>query len=164
VEIGEHAAQKFAQDQGVHQRRFVFGLDGVTHRVKRRVPAIDLLREIHFVGAAAIVIGAARPDGKPQGHRLERARLVAGNLEPFDLWRKCQAPLADRLRRPAAPLGEKLADAFTRTNQIDRLQHGITTAEPEPGFGEQTTFDTFHRERNRAAGANGVDTEFIASL
>ena len=64
VEILEHAAQELAEDQRVHQRRLVLGLDGVAHGVERRVPAIDLVREVDLVGAAAIVIGAARADGE----------------------------------------------------------------------------------------------------
>ena len=67
-------------------------------RIQRHVPAIDLVREIHLVGAAAIVVGAARAHGEAQRHRLQRPRLVAGNLEALDLRRERDAVVPDRLR------------------------------------------------------------------
>ena len=101
VEVVEHPAQELAEDQRVHQRGLVLGLDRVAHGVERDVPAIDLVREVHLVGAAAVVIGAARADGEPERHRLQRPRLVAGNLEPLDLRRDRDAVVADRRARRA---------------------------------------------------------------
>ena len=63
------------------------------------VPAIDLVGEVHLVGAAAIVIGAARAHREPERHRLQRPRLVAGNLEALHLRRERDAAVADRQRR-----------------------------------------------------------------
>ena len=77
MEIVEHAAQELADDHRIHQRGFVLGVDRVAHGIERHVPAIDLVRKIDLVRAAAIVVRAARAHGETERHRLERPRFVA---------------------------------------------------------------------------------------
>ena len=43
-------------------------------------------------------------------------------------------------------------------------QHGVAAAERQPGLVEQAALDAFHREGDRAAGADGVDAELVAAL
>ena len=164
VEILEHAAQELADDQRVHQRGLVFGVDGMANGIERHVPAIDLVREIDLVGAAAIVVGAARADGETQRHRLQRPRLVAGNLESLDLRREGDAVVPDRLQpRGGCP---RRADrrALARANQIDRAQQRIAASEREPRLVEPSALDALHRKRDRAAGADRVEAELVAAL
>ena len=128
------------------------------------MPAIDLVGEVDLVGAAAIVIGAAGADREPQRHRLQRARLVAGNLQTLDLRRKRQRVVSDRLRRAAAAFRQQIADALPTTDQIDGAQQRSAVAEDEPRLIEQAALDALHGEGDRAAGADRVDAELVAAL
>src|SRR5204863_9369139 len=95
MEILEYAAQEFAKDQRVHQRGFVFCFDGVPDGVQRYVPPVDLIREVDFIRAAAIVVGAASTDGKAERHGLQRSGLISRNLETFYLRRNGDAVVTD---------------------------------------------------------------------
>ncbi len=67
----------------------------------RRPPceAVEAPGEVGLVGARAVVVGAAGVDGEAQRHRLQRARLVAGQLEALDVRRRSAR------RRAADPRG-----------------------------------------------------------
>src|SRR5215510_4643338 len=162
IEVGEDTAQELAQDQGIHERRAILGLDRVAHRLERRVASIHLVREVHFVGAAAVVIGAASADRESEGHRLQRPGLVAGDLEALHLRRERDAPPADGGRGATTALRQQVPQAFPRADQLDRLQHGIAAAKSEPRFLEESALDTLHREGDGAPGADGVDAELVA--
>ncbi len=84
----------------------------MAHGVQRHVPAIDLVREIDLVRAAAIVVRAARAHGETERHGLQRPRLVAGNLQALDLRRNRDAVVPDGVSRATAALGEKVAEPF----------------------------------------------------
>ncbi len=97
------------------------------------MPAIDFVRKIDLVSAAAIVIRAARAHGEAQRHRLQRARLVAGNLEALDLRRERDAVVADRLGRAPASLRQQIADALAAADQLDRAQHRVAAPNVSQG-------------------------------
>ena len=134
----------------------------MVNRVQRHVPAIHLVREIDLVGAAAVVVGAAGADGEAQGHRLQRSRLVAGNLEALDLRSERDAVVPNRLGRAAAALGQQIAEALAAADQLDRAQHGVAAPEREPGLVEPSAFDTLHGEGDGAARADRVDAQLVA--
>src|SRR2546422_638032 len=140
----------------------ILGLDRVAHRLERRVASIHLVREVHFVGAAPVVVGAASADRESEGHRLQRPGLVAGDLEALHLRRECDAPPADGGRGAATTLSQQVPQPFPRADQLDRLQHGIAAAKSEPRFVEESALDTLHREGDGAPGADGVDAELVA--
>ena len=126
--------------------------------------AIDLVGKVDFVGAAAIVVGAARAHGKPERHGLQRPRLVAGNLEALDLRGNRQAVVANRVSRSTAALGQQIAKAVPQANQIDRPQQRVAPSEGQPRLVEPAPFDTLHGKRDRATRTDGIDPEFVASL
>ena len=72
--------------------------------------------------------------------------------------------MTDRLRRSPAPLGEQLPDALAPPDQLDRTKQRVAAAEAEPRLVEQAAVHAFHRERDRAAGADRVDAELVAAL
>ena len=106
MKVLEHAAEEFADDQRIHQRRPVFGIDRMPDGVQRGVAAIDLVREVHFISAAAIVIGAPRADGKPKRHGLQRSWFIAGHLEALNLRRDRDAVMTNGMCGSTAALGQ----------------------------------------------------------
>src|SRR5687768_13562245 len=110
------------------------------------------------------MVGAARAHGKPERHRLQRPRLVAGNLEALDLRRDGDAVVSDRVRRSTAAVRQQIAKALTQPDQIDRPQQRVAAAEGQPWFVEPASLDALHGKRNRATRADGVDAKFVASL
>jgi hypothetical protein len=50
--------------------------------------AVEVAGEVGLVGAGAVVVGAARVHGQAERHRVEGARLVAGELEALDVRRE----------------------------------------------------------------------------
>ena len=110
------------------------------------------------------MVGAARANGKPERHRLQRPRFVAGNLEALDLRCNRDAVVTDGVSRAAAALGQQIAQAVTHPDQIDRPQQRVATAEGQPRFVEPAPLDTLHGKRDRAACADGVDPKLVASL
>ena len=102
VRIGEHAAQELAQDQRVHDRRAVLGFDRTGDVRFASVEAVVVAGQVGLVGAAAVVVGAARVDREAERHRLQRARLIPGELEPLDVRGERLGSAADRARGSAA--------------------------------------------------------------
>ena len=137
----------------------------MAHGVQRHVPPIDLVREIDLVGAAAIVVGAARADGEAERHGLQRPRLVAGNLEALHLRRESRCcrgrSLAPRggCPRPAGRRGPR-----ARRSARSRAAARRRSPNVQPRLVEPAALDAFHRERDRAAGADRVDAELVAAL
>jgi hypothetical protein len=132
IEVAQHAAQELAQDQRVHQRRAILRVDRVPHRVERRIPPIDLVREVHLVRAAAIVIRPPRAHRKPKRHRLQAARLVTGDLETLHLRRKRDAAVTDGGGGAPASLRQQLADRLLPPDQLDRLEQRLAVAKAQP--------------------------------
>ena len=62
IKIGKHAAKKFAQNQRIHDRGFVFRGNRVERVFRDELAAIDGCRKVRFVGSAPIMIGPARSD------------------------------------------------------------------------------------------------------
>jgi hypothetical protein len=71
--------------------------------------------------------------------------------------------VADRFRSAPASFRQQLPDALATPDQIDRLQDGVSVAKAQPRFVEEAAFDALHRKRNRAAAADGVDAELVAT-
>ena len=104
----KHAAQELAQDQRVHQRRPVLGLDRGRAASAPPCRRSTLAGEVGLVGAGAVVVGAARADRQAQRHRLQRPRLVAGDLQPLRRAARTSAPAA-RSSRPRAACPRRAA-------------------------------------------------------
>ena len=68
------------------------------------------------------------------------------------------------VRRAAAALGQQVAEPLARADQFDRAQQRVAAAERQPRLVEPAALDALHRERDRAAGADGVDAELVAAL
>jgi hypothetical protein len=164
VEILEDAAKELAEDERVHERRFVLGVDGVVDRVDRYSPTIHFVREIHLVSAAAVVVRTAGANGEAQRHRLQRSRLVAGNLEALDLRGKRDALVSDCLSRATTALGQQVPETLAPTHERDRTQHRISASESQPRLVKPSTFDTLHGEGDRAADTDRVDAQLVAQL
>src|SRR6185436_4181581 len=105
-----------------------------------------------------------RTDGKPERHRLQRARLVAGYLEALDLRRDGNAVVPDDVSRPTAALGQQIAKPIAGPNQLDGAQQGVAAAERQPRLVKPAPLDALHGKRDRAARADGVDAELVAAL
>src|SRR5687767_15616773 len=83
------------------------------------------------------MVGAARAHGKPERHRLQRPRLVTRDLESLDLRSNRDAAVTDRASRAAAALGQQIAKAVTRPDQIDRPQQRVATPKVSHGPASQ---------------------------
>src|SRR5690606_36502679 len=101
---------------------------------------------------------------EPERHRLQRARLVARNLEPLDLRRERHAVVYDHLGRPAAPLREQVANALAAADQSDGAKQRVAVPEDQPWLVEQPALDALHGESDGAARADRVDSELVAAL
>src|SRR5687767_14189551 len=110
------------------------------------------------------MVGAARAHGKPERHRLQRPRLVTRDLEPLDLWSNRDAAVTDRASRAAAALGQQIAKAVTRPDQIDRPQQRVATPKGQPRLVEPAALDALHGKRDGATRTDGVDPELVAPL
>src|SRR3954471_2558687 len=162
VRVLEHAAQELAEDQRVHDRGPVLGLDRRGDVRLAAGQAVEAAREGRLVGTRAGVVGAAGVDGEAERHRLQRARLVARQLHPLDLGRERLRALPDDLRRRARALGEQRADALARADLVEDAQQRVRVAEAQPRRVDEATLDALHRPRDRAAGGDRVEAEFVA--
>ena len=80
--------------------------------------------EVGLVGARAVVVGAARVDREAERHRLQRARLVAGQLEALDVRGEVRPSPGRRPRRRARePSASSVAEPLARADLLDRAQH-----------------------------------------
>ena len=80
--------------------------------------AVELAREVGLVGAGAVVVGSAGVHGEAERHRVQRARLVAGELEALHVGGEALRPLAHLLGRAAGALGEQVAEAVARADLV----------------------------------------------
>src|SRR3954447_23737566 len=163
VGLLEDAAQELAQDQRVHDRRAVLGLDGGGDVRLATGEAVEAPGQGGLVGARAVVVRAARVDRQPERHRLQRARLVAGELHALDVRRERLRALPDLLRRGPRALGEQRADALTRADLVEHAQQRVRVAEAQPRRVDQAALDALHRPRDRAAGGDRVEPELVAA-
>ena len=75
--------------------RFVFGFDGRADRFGADVRAVNRFGEIDPIRSGAVVVGAARSDGKAQSHCLQHPRFIAGYLQSFHVRGEVFRTLAD---------------------------------------------------------------------
>src|SRR3954453_16344265 len=163
VGLLEDAAQELAEDQRVHDRGAVLGLDrGRDVRLAAR-EAVEAPGQVGLVGARAVVVRTAGVDREAERHRLQRARLVAGELHALDVRRERVRALPDLLRRRPRALGEQRADALARADLVDHAQQRVGVPEAQPRRVHQAAFDALHRPRDRAAGGDGVEPELVAA-
>src|SRR3954470_15208064 len=163
VGLLEDAAQELAEDQRVHDRGAVLGLDrGRDVRLAAR-EAVEAPGQVGLVGARAVVVRAAGVDREAERHRLQRARLVAGELHALDVRRERVRALPDLLRRRARALGEQRADALARADLVDHAEQAAGVPEAQPRRVDQAALDAFHRPRDRAAGGDRVEPELVAA-
>ena len=98
------------------------------------------------------------------------ARIVHGELLPFDVKGKFLRTLADLCCRGLDAIGQKIAQSrFTESDPLDALYHcvGITECELDPlriGFGEDALFKAFHGKTDRHSGGDGVQCITVAQL
>src|SRR5205085_2029983 len=85
--------------QRVDQGGPVLGVDRQRRRGGPPVQPVGPGGEVRLVGTAAVVVGAARADGEAQRHRLQGARLVAGDLQPLDVRGEIRRVPAEGLQR-----------------------------------------------------------------
>ena len=109
------------------------------------------------------MVGAPGVDGQPQRHRLQRARLVPGQLQALDLRREVDRALADDLGRPPRPLGQQLAEARAGADEVERAQQRGAVAEPQPRRVDQPALGALHRPGDRAAGRDRVQAQLVAA-
>ena len=110
VEVGEDAAEELAEDQRVHDGGAVLGLDRGDGGCGTAVEAVGAVREIGLIGPRAVVIGAPGADGQAEGHGVQAARVVAGELQPLDVRGQAGCLAADPLGGPPAAQGQQLAE------------------------------------------------------
>ena len=133
--VGEDAAQELAQDQRVDDRRAVLGHDR-GGRVRRAAgQAVVAPGEIGLIRARAVVVRPAGVDRQPERHRLQRARLVAGELQPLHVRRRSDSAspptCAAARREPSAsrsPEPVARADLVQRAQQRRRRRRSAATA------------------------------------
>ena len=131
--------------------------------------AVGAAREVGLVGARAVVVGAARADGQAQGHGVQAARVVAGQLQPLDVRGQAGGLAADRSAARRLPRASSSPSAPRRSTRApiassDRL----AVAEPqrparsvEPAV-DPASLGAFHQEGDRRAGADRVEPRVVA--
>ena len=127
--------------------------------------AVELAGQVGLVGAGAVVVGAAGVDRQPERHRLQRARLVAGQLQALDLRREVdRAAARPRSAARREPSREQLAQALrARADRVERPQQRRAVAEPQPRLVDQPALGALHRPRDGAAGRDRVDAQLVAA-
>ena len=76
-------------------------------------------RKVGLVGAGAVVVGAARVDREAERHRLQRARLVAGELQALHVRRERRRALADTSAAAREPWASSGAEPLARADLVD---------------------------------------------
>ena len=138
------------------QQHGPYGLDRGRDVGHPAVEAVQVTRQIGFVGSRPVVVGFARVDLKPERHRVQRSRLVAGNSRPLTCMARFSRPKrADARREPSA----KRSPTPSRA-PISSIcpQQGIGVAEAQPVRDAR-----LHRPRDRAAGRDRVQAELVAA-
>ena len=98
------------------------------------VEAVEVAGEVGLVGAGAVVVGAARVDREPERHRLQRPRLVAGQLQALDVRREVVASPADqRGGGPRSP--RRAARRGPRRRPISSSARSSASASPKRSHG-----------------------------
>ena len=109
------------------------------------------------------MIGAAGVDGEAQCHRVQRARLVPGQLQAFDLRRERDRALPDDLGRPTGALRQQRAETLLGADQVQGAQQRGTIAEAEPRRVDQAALGALHRPRDGAARRDRVQAQLVAA-
>jgi hypothetical protein len=109
------------------------------------------------------VVGPARVDRQPERHRLQRARLVARQLEPLHVRREGGGPAADLGGRPARALRQQVAEPRPRADLVQRSQQPLRVAEAQPWRVDQAALGALHRPGDRAAGRDRVEPQLVAA-
>src|SRR3954447_18963486 len=161
--VVEDAPQELAEDERVHDGRAILRADRGGDVGRAAAQAVVAPGEVGFVGARAVVVGAARVDRETERHRLQGARLVARQLEALDLRGEGDRSLADDVRRGARALGQQRAEPLARADLVDRAEHRIGIAEAQPRRVDEAALGGLHRPRDRAAGGNRVEPVLVAA-
>ena len=120
-------------------------------------------RQVGLVRARAVVVGAARVDREAERHRLQRARLVARQLEALDVRGERRRALADDLGGRPRALGQQRAEALPGADLLDRPQQRAGVAEAQPRRVDQAALDALHRPGDRAARRDRVEAQLVAA-
>jgi hypothetical protein len=93
---------------------------------------------------------------------MERARLVARELEALHVGSEDLGAAADLACCAPGALGEQVAETIARADLLDAAQERLAVAETQPGGVDQAALGALHRPRERAAGGDRVDAEVVA--
>src|SRR5216683_757363 len=121
-------------------------------------------RKVDLVGSRAIVIGSPAANREAQGHRLKRARFIAGQLQAFDMRGKVSRFTANLEGRSACSLRKESAEPFSATDLFQQRQQQLRIAEAEPRLRKQAFFRTLHGEGDGRARRDRVQPELVAHL
>ncbi len=78
------------------------------------------------------MIGAAGPDGQPKRHRVQRSRVVTGQLQALDMRREIRRVTTDSLGgSPAAQRQQLTQPSPPIDDRVDGLEHSGPIAEPK---------------------------------
>ncbi|MCY1008707.1 hypothetical protein OV079_24730 [Nannocystis pusilla] len=121
--------------------------------------AVDAGLEVGLVRAAAVVVGAPAGDAQAERERLHRPRLVARQLEAFDVTGEALAALADHGRQATCPFRQEIAGALAAGDRAEPRQDvGAEAQRPV----DEAALGALHRERQSAAGRDRVEAERVA--
>src|SRR5205823_8771451 len=119
-EVWKYAAEELAQDERVDQGGPVLGLDGPGGGLVGAVAAVGGRGEVDLVSPAAVVVGPAGTDREPEGHRLQRPRLVPRQLQPLHVRGEARGVAADGRGRPPGAVGEEAAEAIAAGDAVEQ--------------------------------------------
>ena len=113
------------------------------------------------------VVGSGRRYRVTQVLGEPNARLVHGQLLPFELHGVLLRPSSNLLRRPKATFSQQIPEALSTGNLLYESDHsfGITEVQFQAAGilgGEQSSFEALHSPGDGCADGDGVDAIGIA--
>src|SRR5215204_930104 len=166
MDIVQRVTEELAEGQRVEQRRLILSRRGSRGSLASIGLGIEAIGEINLIGGRAVVTGAASGDGQPKSEGLEFPRIVAWQLESFDMHRPDVTALADPLRRRARSLGQQIAEPFPGSDLPQRAQHSRAVAPARDlvrGHSQiDTSLATLHRPGDRATSRDSVHSQLVA--
>jgi hypothetical protein len=109
------------------------------------------------------MVGASSAYGQPERHGLQRARFVSGDFESFHLRSYGVGRGTNLPGESATTFRQTISDANTTGDFVERSQECVGVPEAQPRGVEPASFNTFHRQRDRAASADGVESQFVTT-
>ena len=161
----EDAAQELAQDHASPSPR-----PGPRSRPPRATCAsppakpVEVAGQVGLVGARAVVVRAAGVDGQPERHRVQRARLVAGQLQALDVHGERRGAAARPLGgRAATP--RRAASPSPSPRPISSSARSRAAPSPNRSHGASSSPRSAHSiaQAIGAAGGDGVEPELVAA-